>query len=66
VEAEKKDKRIMKWVAFISFLGLIVFAVIWNTVRGNVGNAYWGLIAGLGSLLIVIIGISKKKEEEKK
>ena len=50
-------RAILTVVTFIAFLGLIVFAIVYNTMKNQIMDKwYWGAIGGL----IVLIGISVK------
>ena len=55
------SRLVMTWIAFITFLGLIVFTVVYTTLKGQPTQWYWGLIGLLvGGVVIAIKWFFKK------
>jgi O-antigen/teichoic acid export membrane protein len=54
-ETEETVRAILTVVTFIAFLGLIIFAIVYNTIKNQIMDKwYWGAIGAL----IVGIGVS--------
>ncbi len=49
-------KAILTVITFIAFLGLIIFAIIYNTIKNQLMNTwYWGVIGALVAGLVVSV-----------
>lgn len=54
--SEEKVRAILTIITYIAFLGLIVFAIIYNTIKNQLMNTwYWGIIGALIAGIVISI-----------